>query len=347
MKVPFDVPIEHIRSFIMMCSCLEESAGLIQEKLNTLFEEKAPQKTFIYKWIKAVNDGRNSFDDAPRSGRPVEHTELCEIIQKIIETEPFQSVRSISSQLDVNRESIRMVLTDVLQLHKYKCKWIPHTLTPQRMEERVLCATNMLKKLRTRNVFKNIITGDEAWFFFDNPADAQWARSVDEVQRNVNRTIQSKKVMLTILWGVDSFYILEALPGSQKFDSDYFISILKKLKKEYCKIKKKMSVQGVYLHLDNAKVHTSMATVATAKKLGFTMLKHPSYSPDIAPSDFFLFGYIKDQLKNTEFETTDELIEAVQNILSEVPPELLSKVFENWAERLEEVIASGGEYIEE
>ena len=347
MEFPFDIPKEHIRSFIMICSYLGEPVSLIEEKLNILFPVNPPKKTSIYKWANAVNNGRISFEDAPRAGRPVEHTDLCKIVQEIIEAEPFQSVRSISSQLGVNRETVRLILTNELHLHKFKCKWIPYTLTPQRMRDRVLCATDMVRKLKNWSVLENTVTGDEAWFFFDNPADGQWAKSADEVQRNVNRTIQSKKVMLTILWGLNDFYVVEALPGSQKFDSEYFSSLLEMLKKKYYSSKKKKKIDEVYLHLDNAKVHTSMTTVAKAKELGFKILKHPSYSPDIAPSDFFLFGYIKDQLKNTKFETVDELIEEIHKILSQITYEMRKSVFEHWVERLEEVITKEGGYIED
>ncbi|UYV75342.1 hypothetical protein LAZ67_12003585 [Cordylochernes scorpioides] len=43
--------------------------------------------------------------------------------------------------------------------------------------------------------------------------------------------------------------------------------------------------------------HTSCKTVSTIIKLGFEVLEHPAYSPDLAPSDYFLFGLLKKELK--------------------------------------------------
>jgi len=38
-----------------------------------------------------------------------------------------------------------------------------------------------------------------------------------------------------------------------------------------------------------------------------TVLEHPAYSPDLAPSDFFLFLKIKEILKGRHFYDTDDI----------------------------------------
>ncbi len=40
---------------------------------------------------------------------------------------------------------------------------------------------------------------------------------------------------------------------------------------------------------DNAAPHTAKVTKETLEALGFRVLPHPPYSPDLAPSDFHLF----------------------------------------------------------
>jgi hypothetical protein len=37
-----------------------------------------------------------------------------------------------------------------------------------------------------------------------------------------------------------------------------------------------------------------------------TVVPHPPYSPDLAPSDFHLFGALKDAICHTKFETDDD-----------------------------------------
>jgi hypothetical protein len=47
---------------------------------------------------------------------------------------------------------------------------------------------------------------------------------------------------------------------------------------------------------DNARSHTAHATVAEIKDLHFQCLPHPPYSTDLAPSDFHVFGAVKEEL---------------------------------------------------
>ena len=47
------------------------------------------------------------------------------------------------------------------------------------------------------------------------------------------------------------------------------------------------------------------------------MLPHPPYSPDLAPSDFHLFGPLKDALRGTRFEDDQSMIHAVRTWLHE------------------------------
>jgi hypothetical protein len=53
----------------------------------------------------------------------------------------------------------------------------------------------------------------------------------------------------------------------------------------------------------------------------------PPCSPEIAPADFSLFGYIKDKLKRLPFDSADSLYEAVREILDAITPETLISVF--------------------
>jgi hypothetical protein len=47
----------------------------------------------------------------------------------------------------------------------------------------------------------------------------------------------------------------------------------------------------------------------------FEVVKHPPYSPDLAPSDFHLFGPMKEQLRGQKFADDNEVMEALQSWL--------------------------------
>jgi hypothetical protein len=59
---------------------------------------------------------------------------------------------------------------------------------------------------------------------------------------------------------------------------------------------------------------------------------HSPYSPDLAPSDFFLFGYVKEKLMGYRAETPSGFLVRIRVIMGEIPRETLSTVFLEWME---------------
>jgi hypothetical protein len=51
---------------------------------------------------------------------------------------------------------------------------------------------------------------------------------------------------------------------------------------------------GVLLQHDNFRFHTACSTVTTIQDLSIEYFPHPPYSPDLAPSDFHIFGPLKE-----------------------------------------------------
>ena len=55
----------------------------------------------------------------------------------------------------------------------------------------------------------------------------------------------------------------------------------------------------------NSSKNKSKEEFLTTKQI--TVLEHPAYSPNLAPSDFFLFPKIKEILKGKHFDDTDDI----------------------------------------
>ncbi|GFT07791.1 mariner Mos1 transposase [Trichonephila clavipes] len=56
------------------------------------------------------------------------------------------------------------------------------------------------------------------------------------------------------------------------------------------------SRKGIVFHHDNARPHTATVTQQKLNALGWEVLGHPPYSPDIAPSDYYLFRSLQNYL---------------------------------------------------
>ncbi|KAG9427769.1 transposase [Apis mellifera carnica] len=65
--------------------------------------------------------------------------------------------------------------------------------------------------------------------------------------------------------------------------------------------------KGVVFHHDNARPYTSLVTRQKLLELGWDVLSHSPYSPDLAPSDYFLFRSLQNSLNGKNFNTDDDI----------------------------------------
>jgi hypothetical protein len=70
---------------------------------------------------------------------------------------------------------------------------------------------------------------------------------------------------------------------------------------------------------------------------------HPPYSPDLAPSDFYLFGDVTRYLAGLSFEDADRPFAAVEAVLEGIENVILQAVFLEWMDRFRKCIAANGE----
>jgi transposase len=68
---------------------------------------------------------------------------------------------------------------------------------------------------------------------------------------------------------------------------------------------------GAGILLDNCRIHFSKVTEQFSIENQLLHVPHPPYSPELALSDFWLFGHIKTGLAGRSFAEPEELLEGV------------------------------------
>jgi hypothetical protein len=63
----------------------------------------------------------------------------------------------------------------------------------------------------------------------------------------------------------------------------------------------------VDLDAEDARPHISKSSIELCAKPDLKGARHPPYSPDLAPSDYSLFGCVKDKLKSLSFPSVLQL----------------------------------------
>mgnify|MGYP006894180539 CR=1 FL=1 len=114
---------------------------------------------------------------------------------------------------------------------------------------------------------------------------------------------------------------MDFLPEDESFNTSYFIqNILIPIHFQKKNIWSESYRRKIWLKLDNSRVHNSIDSM---KK-----------TSDIAPTDFFLWGDIKEKLKGSKFDDKDELFEAITEIANKISREIKLNVFQHWIKRI-------------
>jgi hypothetical protein len=62
-----------------------------------------------------------------------------------------------------------------------------------------------------RNNLRDLVTGGESWFTLEFQHSAKWSVSRDEMPQKVRQQIDTMKFMLTLMWDVDGFLVVDLM----------------------------------------------------------------------------------------------------------------------------------------
>ena len=177
-------------------------------------------------------------------------------------------------------------------------RWVPKLSSEEQKRERVKCSSDLLKSWRSEKDFLDCIaTGDESWFHYYEPESkfqsSQWKKKHEAVPIKGKCAPSAGKRML--FWDRKGILSIDWLPEKCTINSDYYIRELEELRDVIKRERRGKLTRGILLQHDNARPHISSRTNDAIRRLGFECLPHPPYSLDVVPSDYWLFGEMKNR----------------------------------------------------
>ena len=152
--------------------------------------------------------------------------------------------------------------------------------------------------------------------------------------------------MASVFWDKCGIIRVDFLPCGATINSEYYCRVLSDVHKCLRKNRPDLITKGVLFLQDNARAHTAHRTTCTLQQLGWEVLPHPPFSPDLTPSDFHLFGPLKEFLRGQHFSTDDEVKQAVLGWFSRTDKSFYAEAFQALVKRWGKCINAAGEYVE-
>jgi len=107
--------------------------------LVQVYGDNTMKKTAVYKWVERFSEGRGSVTDEESSGRPATNRTEGNIakVSQIVRENRRLTLRSIAEQVNIDRETVRKILTENLDMRKVCAKMVPKELTEEQQQRRV------------------------------------------------------------------------------------------------------------------------------------------------------------------------------------------------------------------
>ena len=247
--------------------------------------------------------------------------------------------------------SVSTILHDRLGMRKLTAHWVPKSLSDEQMATRASVCSALLKRFRSKedDFLSCLVTVDETWVHYYEPENKaqsrQWVGPGSPRPKKFKTQPSAGKVMATVFWDTQGV-MLDFLAKKSTITGAYYANLFDQLRTAIREKRRGKLSKGILLQQDNARVHTCKIAMDAVKRNGYELIPHPAYSPDLAPSNYFLFQNLKKDICGRHFRSNEEAVAAVEEWVGDKDPGFFSSGLIALEHRWSKCIILEGNYIE-
>lgn len=292
------------------------------------------------------------------SGRPrtVTTDENVLKVEQYFEDNPTASVRRAAQELNIKRESLRIIARYLANLFPYKIQINQHLKVEAIAKRKAFCQM-LLAAFEAKDLSdEQIWFSDEAHFWLSGYVNKQNYRFWGSEQPFITQSTPLNPERLTV-WaalssdGIHYFFLEGNVNGSS----------YKKLLTErfFPAISAQNTIDDYWFMQDGATPHRTKDVFEAIfdcfdtrvigpnyPKFAHGGLEWPPYSPDLNPLDFFFWGYLKDKVYKNSPRTLSELKSAISFEIDNMDIAVLLRVVKHFSRRLELCLEGDGAHFE-
>ena len=211
-------------------------------------------------------------------------------------------VRKSEHQFDVSVGTVHTIIRKELKMRKICAKFVPRVLRENQKERRFHDSREMAKLINSNPaVLDVLVTCDESWIYcYDQETkkqSSQWKHADSPRPKRARQQIHSQILMIPF-FDTSGMIYMHWVPTGQTVNWEYYVEVLREFRKRFRRKRPALFKSGQWhFHQDNAPVYNSILVTDYLTKMGIKTVPHRPYSPDLAPSDFWLFPKLKEKLR--------------------------------------------------
>lgn len=227
-------------------------------------------------------------------------------------------------------------------------QWVPHNLTGAHKVNRMQICLAHLKNNQKLSFIHRIVTCDEKWILYDNrKRTGSWLDADQPSQKAPKPELHMKKTMVTAWWSSQGIIHYSSLKKGQTINAERYCAELERMN---VKLKEKQPAlvnrHGVIVLHDNARPHVSTKTVDCINGLGYDVLSHPPYSPDLSPTDYHLFKHFELFLREKTYKNESEVEKDFVNFIESKEQEFYARGINKLVSRWQKCVDAKGAYFD-
>lgn len=325
-----------------------------------------PASRVMYRWVNkfraqgTVLNLNAKGDRASHSGRPKSSRSPANIdaVRESVGRSPRKSLRRRSQELGIPRESIRRILEQDLHLYPYRIQ-IKHKLTQRDKDMRVAMCRWFCDKIdEDPDFLDDVWFSDEAHFLLSGHVNSKnnifWGTTPPEdcLQRPLHSIKCTAWVAMSKHGIIGPFWFEDENQCAVTVNTEHYLGVLKKFWTTLGR--RRGVVRGVqWFQQDGATPHTSNDSLEWLReRFGVRLISRrcdsewASHSPDLNPPDFYLWGYMKDNVYKDNPQTIPELKTAITAKIRRIPRAECVRVIDNFARRIQVCLQRRGAHLE-
>jgi len=333
---------QHLREVLIYLFNLKKSAYVSHQLLVNTYGDHALSKSTCEFWFRRFKSGDFDVSDKERSGTPKKFED--EELETLLDEDPCQTEEELAKTLNVDRSTVGKRLHKIGMVQKLG-NWVPHELKERDIERRKTMCELLLERHKRKGFLHRIITGDEKWFYHDNPKRKKaWVKPGEPGPSQPKRDIHGDKVMLCIWWDHRGAIYYELLEPGQTITEDRYRLQLIRLKRALIEKRPEWETRHnkPILQHDNARSHIAQPVRNYLEGQDWEVLPHPPYSPDIAPSDYHLFRSMQNGLTAQRFDKVENVRNWLDSWIASKDEQFFRRGIHLLPERWEKVVLSDG-----
>lgn len=349
-----DCTVEEQRAVVRFFWAKGLSAKDIHKEMSPVYGEKCLSRKAVYNWVEKFSQGRSKVVDDRRSGRPVQISTDATLrrVEEMIRTDRRVTIDSIATAIGCSHGLAYELMHDRLNFRKVCARWVPRQLTEEHRRIRMGLSLQHLSRytVEGENMLNRIVTGDESWVHHYQPetkrASMQWKHPSSPSTKKFKVVPSAGKVMLTVFWDSQGVLLAHFQNKNENVTAESYCRVLLLLRDAIRRKRPGLLTRGILLHHDNARPHSAHLTQARIAELGWELLEHPAYSPDLAPSDYHLFGPLKKHLGGKHFEGDNDVQQEVRTWFRCQPKHFYAAGIGALIKRWDKCINVDGDFVE-